>query len=209
MKRPVLAALGLTIVASCVTAITLGLLSVKHALTHAHPSHVHAPLPPGQAATLRAAIAIMRERHLNADAALAATLLRQAKWQAAAPDDFYLTQAERGGDTPYAYTLADGKTIIGVFLAPRFFTEVTPPARAALMIHELGHVRAYLQTGRSDEFDGYKHEYDANAKLGLTERDGLPYFAMLDGVTQYVLPRAPEYRNRADIRAYLAQSNQM
>ena len=30
---------------------------------------------------------------------------------------------------------------------------------------------------------------------------------MLDGVTQYVLPRAPAYKNRPDIQAYLAQSN--
>ena len=29
---------------------------------------------------------------------------------------------------------------------------------------------------------------------------------MLDGVTQYVLPRAPAYKTRPDIKAYLAQS---
>ena len=74
------------------------------------------------------------------------------------------------------------------------------------MIHEMGHVRAYLKTGRSEEYDGYKREYDTHARLGLTERDGLTYFALLDGVTEYVLPRAPAYKSRPDIKAYLAQS---
>ena len=119
-----------------------------------------------------------------------------------------MAQAERAGDTPFAYTLAHGTTISAVVLAPRFFTDTTPTARAALMIPDMGHVRAYLSAGRSEEYDGYKREYDAHARLGLTERDGLTYFALLDGVTQYVLPRAPAYKNRPDIRAYLAQSLQ-
>jgi hypothetical protein len=30
---------------------------------------------------------------------------------------------------------------------------------------------------------------------------------MLDGVTEYVVPRAPAYKNFADVRGYIAQSS--
>ena len=205
MKPPILAALGLTLATACIAGITLGLLSVRRP----HAPSSYPALTAEQSATLRAAMTRMQHQGLPDDDALATTLLRQGKWHPGLPIDPYLTQAEQSGDTPYAYTLADGKKIIAVVLAPRFFTETTAPARAALMAHELGHVRAYLQTGHSDEYDGYKHEYDTHARLGLTERDGLPYFAMLDGVVEYVLPRAPAYKNRPDMKAFLSESGNL
>jgi len=206
VRRPVLAALGVLVFAACLAGLTLGLLAVRRALPPAARSA--APLTAAQTTALRAAITLLRKRGLAGDASLAAALLQQGKWHAAGPDDPSLAQAEHAGGTPYAYTLADGKKIVAVVLAPRFFGEATPTARAALMVHEMGHVRAYLKTGRSDEYDGYRREYDTHAQLGLTARDGLPYWAMLDGVTQYVLPRAPAYKSRPDVKAFLAQSGE-
>ena len=203
MKKPLLATFAAFIVIACLVGLTLGIVSVKRALI---PARTDRPLAASQTAAVLTAISLIQRRGLAADAALATTLRQQGKWRAASPSDVYIAQAERGGDTPFAYTLAHGTAIVAVVLAPRFFTDTTPTARAALMIHEMGHVRAYLTTGRSGEYDGYKREYDTYARLGLTERDGLTYFAMLDGVAQYVLPRAPAYKTRPDIKAYLAQS---
>jgi hypothetical protein len=135
--------------------------------------------------------------------------MSQGIWVRAFPNDRYLKTAEQNGDTPYAYTLSAGKHPSAIVLAPRFFTEsLTMPSRASLMIHEMGHYEAYVATGKSDEYDGYKTQYDAAQKLGLGESDGLIYFMMLDGVTQYVVPRDPSYGRKADVQKYARESNQ-
>jgi hypothetical protein len=144
----------------------------------------------------------MRTQGLKAQADLALKLEKQGIWRAASPSDLYITEAELQGDTPYAYTLSPGFHPIAIVLAKRFFDEATPTGRAAVMIHEMGHYSAYIKFGRSTEYDGYKVEYDTHAKLSLTERDGLVYFSMLDGVDQYVVPRDPKYKNYADIRQF-------
>jgi hypothetical protein len=71
------------------------------------------------------------------------------------------------------------------------------------MVHELGHYKAYVKSGRSDEFDGYKAEYDSRHKLGLSEKDGLVYFAMLDGTAEYVAPRDKGYAANPDLKQFL------
>ena len=204
MKKPWFSVIIAVLVAAGLLGITLGALSLKRALL---PGRSDLPLTPAQAAAVQAALTLMRQRGLTSDAAFGTMLLRQGQWRAASATDAYLAQSERSGDTPYAYTLADGKRIEAVVLAPRFFTETTPLGRAALMIHEMGHVRAYQKTGQSTEYDGYKREYDTHSQLGLTDADGLVYWSMLDGVVEYVVPRAPAYKNRPDVQDYLKQSS--
>jgi hypothetical protein len=142
----------------------------------------------------------------RSEATQATQIERIGLWHAASPTDGYLKRAEQAGDTPFAYTLSSGHHPSAIVLAPRFFTETTPTARAALMIHEMGHYRAYVQTGHSDEYDGYKAEYDTHTKLGLGESDGLTYFSMLDGVVENVAPRLPVYKTYPDVQGYIQQS---
>jgi hypothetical protein len=127
-------------------------------------------------------------------------------------DDTYFSQEEQNGDTPYAYTLPTEPTMarpfgpqtpIVIVLAPRWF-DTTTRAQASLLVHEAGHWKAYLKSGMSDEYDGYKAQYDANAYIGLAQSDGLPYFCMLDGVAENVVKRAPEYAKRPDVADYIA-----
>jgi hypothetical protein len=151
----------------------------------------------------------MRSKGLSSWADQADSLLKKGRWKAALGNDPYIAGAEKAGDTPYAYTLPDDKhphSPVEIVLAARFFSEADPTAKAALMVHEMGHWRAFVATGKSDEYDGYKAEYDTHKQLGFGETDGVPYFAMLDGATQYVVPRAPQYKNFPDIKDYIAQS---
>ena len=163
------------------------------------------PLTSDQQKLVDDAVARMQAVGLVDDARLAKDLLAKKIWKAATVDDQYLKDSEKAGFTPYAYTLSDGKQPSAIVLGPRYFTEATPNGRSALMIHELGHYRAYVATGKSDETDGYKVEYDTHAKLGLTESDGLVYFSMLDGVEEYVVPKFPVYKTYADVKAYMNQ----
>lgn len=140
---------------------------------------------------------------------LSERLAARGIWVKATPDDVYLKQAEKNGDTPYAYTLSSGKSPSAIVLASRFFTEdLSPASRASLMVHEMGHYEAYVATGKSDEFDGYKTQYDVAKKLGLSETDGIIYFMMLDGVEEYVVPRDHSYADKPDVKAYMAESKQ-
>jgi hypothetical protein len=203
MNKTSVTVLITVLIAACLTGIVLGGLALRRALV---PARSDQALTSDQTSTVRAAFTLMRSRGLTTDAAFGTSLLAQGKWRAASPHDTYIAYAERDGDTPFAYTLADGKHIEAVVFAPRFFTETTPTARAAVMIHEMGHCRAYLQTGQSTEYDGYKREYDTHAQLGLSERDGLVYWSMLDGVVEYVVPRDPSYKTRPDVQNYIKQA---
>jgi len=164
-------------------------------------------LSTSQTAQLQSEIVMMKKAGLNDDSKLAARLLAQGIWQASAPDDAYLKGAEADGDTPFAYTLSSGHHPSAIVLAPRFFTDATDIGRAAFMIHEMGHYRAYVATGKSTEFDGYKAEYDKAKQIGLSDKDGIVYFGMLDGVGEYVVPIDKSYANKPDIKAYLNDSN--
>lgn len=189
---------------ACVGVIVSGLLALAR---DAQPTHTDRPLTHAEASAIDAAIGLMRRQRLLNEATLATEIERKGQWRAAREGDRYLVQAEKNGDTPYAYTLANGHHPTAVVLAPRFFTDTTPTGRAALLLHEMGHYRAYVRTGRSDEFDGYKAEYDANEKLRLSKDDGLVYFSMLDGVAEYVAPRLPAYKKFPDVKGYIDQSN--
>lgn len=203
MKKPlILALLAAFILLSAVT--IFGVVTVARSLA---PKRTDRKLLAGETATVRAAVARMRQATLADEAARAETLATAGLWRAATGSDPYLKQAEASDGTPFAYTLADGRKVQAVVLAPRFFTETTPNGRAALMIHELGHVKAYQSIGKSDEFDGYKLQYDTHTKLGLGERDSLVYFSMLDGVVEYVAPRLPTYKSRPDVKDFLAQTS--
>ena len=208
MSRPLwknLLALGLTALVLIATGITVfSVFAIARALNLPRSDR---PLRGSEADAVRAAILLMRTRGLPQEAALAAQIDRRGLWRAASPDDRYLKGSEQAGDTPFAYTLSSGHHPCAIVLAPRFFTDTTPTARAALMIHEMGHYRAYVQTGRSTEFDGYKAEYDTHAKLGLGETDSLTYFSMLDGVQEFVAPRLPVYKTYPDVADYIKQSN--
>lgn len=171
-------------------------------------SQIGQPLTSAQAKTVSDAIALMRKKGLGTWADQAATLNKAGQWKAAKPDDPYLAASEKAGDTPFAYTLPDDKhphSPIEIVLAPRFFTDADPTAEAALMIHEMGHWRAFVKNGSSTEYDGYKTEYDTHKQLGFGEDDGLAYWAMLDGVVQYVVPKAPAYKNYPDVKSYIEQ----
>jgi hypothetical protein len=204
LKKPVPTLMLVLLVATCLAGITLGALSLRHAF---FPSRSDQSLTTDQTTMVQAALTLMQSRGLTEDAAFGTNLLNQGIWRAASSTDTYIAQAERAGDTPYAYTLAEGKHIFAVVLAPRFFTETTPTGRAAVMIHEMGHVRAYQATGHSTEYDGYKREYDTHKQLGLTDADGLVYWSMLDGVVENVVPRDPSYKHKPDVKDYIAQSN--
>jgi hypothetical protein len=160
-------------------------------------------LTPQQRTVVVSALQLIQSRGLTADAELGQRLLKRGVWRAALPDDIYITGAEKAGDTPFAYTLSPGYKPVAIVLAARFFTETTAIGRAALMVHELGHYKAYVKSGRSDEFDGYKAEYDSRHKLGLSEKDGLVYFAMLDGTAEYVAPRDKGYAANPDLKQFL------
>lgn len=167
--------------------------------------HIGQPLTADQEKTVEDAVAKMTSSGLVDDGKLGKDLLARHIIKAARPDDQYMAYSEKSGDTPYAYTLSAGKTPSAIVLADRFFTQTTQTGRAALLVHEFGHYRAYVATGRSDEVDGYKAEYDKHAKLGLTDADGLVYFSMLDGVVQYVVPKYPAYKNYPDVNKYINQ----
>ncbi len=154
------------------------------------------------------AIGIMRDHHLSSQAKMASVLLAQGKWLAASSTDRYMAQAEKSGDTPFAYTLPDDahpKRPIAIVLASRFFDQADSTARAALMIHEMGHWLAFEHTGKSTEYDGYKAEYDTHRQLGLTDQDGLTYFAMLDGVVENVVPIDKSYKQKPDVKQFEEQ----
>lgn len=189
---------------ACAGVIASGLLALARAPT---PQRTDRALSDTEDGAIQAAVALLRQQKLAPEAALAVRIERRGQWRAATPDDPYLKQAEQNGDTPFAYTLADGHRPTAIVLAPRFFADTTPAARAALIIHEMAHYQAYVTAGRSDEFDGYKAEYDTHDKLGLGESDGLTYFAMLDGVVEYVVPRDPSYKKRPDVKGYMESGN--
>ncbi|MGO8674212.1 MAG: hypothetical protein ACLQVD_22970 [Capsulimonadaceae bacterium] len=170
------------------------------------PPAIGTALTANQAGVVTAAIALMSRCGLVGDAALASNLLQRGIWKAARPDDPFLSASEKSGDTPYAYTLPHDKSPTAIVLGPRFFVEATPIGQAALMLHEMGHYRAFVRTGMSTETDGYKAEFDTHGRIGLTERDGLVYFSMLDGVVQYVVPEFPVYKQNPEVKAYMAMS---
>jgi len=173
--------------------------------TPSEPTVVGQPLASDQLASVQSALDTMKSVGLSDDSKLGSELLSKHILKAATPDDVYFKQSEKEGNTPYAYTLSDGKQPSAIVLAPRFFSEATPTGRAALLIHEFGHYRAYVATGKSDEVDGYKVEYDEHNQLGLSETDGLVYFSMLDGVVEYVIAKYPKYKGYADVKAYNSQ----
>ena len=184
--------------------IALALLSISIA-SSSQDAPAGRVLSPDESTKVRATVRIMADAKLSALSTLAAALLSSGKIFAAAKDDPWFASAESSGDTPYAYTMPDSshpRQPTAIVLAPRYFA-ATPRAQAALLIHELGHWQAFRARGSSTEFDGYKLEYDTASRIGLTERDGLTYFAMLDGVVQYVVPRAPAYAKRADVAEYI------
>jgi hypothetical protein len=202
-KSPLLLSLmALLIVGAGITIFSV--LAIARALKP--PPRVDHALNAEESKTIEDAIALMRTRGLTSEATQATQIERIGLWHAASPTDGYLKRAEQAGDTPFAYTLSSGHHPSAIVLAPRFFTETTPTARAALMIHEMGHYRAYVQTGHSDEYDGYKAEYDTHTKLGMGESDGLTYFSMLDGVVENVAPRLPVYKTYPDVQGYIQQS---
>jgi len=178
--------------------LTLSLVALAHA-----DSVPGTALNKQQTAIVTDALQLMRSRGITGDAELGAKLLGHGLWRAAAPDDIYIGQAEKAGDTPFAYTLSPGKKPIAIILASRFFDQTTSLGRAALLIHEMGHYKAYVKIGFSDEYDGYKEEYDNYPKLGLSEKDGLVYFAMLDGTAEYVAPRDKSYAANPDLKQFL------
>ena len=162
-------------------------------------------LSPAQQASVESAIGLMKSKGLISFVKLATQIDNAGKWRAALPDDQYLAASQSSGDTPYAYTLPDSAhphQPIAVVLAPRFFGEADQRAEAALMIHEMGHWMAFVKTGQSTEYDGYKTEFDNHKKIGLTSDDGLTYFSMLDGVEQNVVPRDKSYAKQPEIIAY-------
>ncbi|MCW3062494.1 MAG: hypothetical protein JWQ02_4315 [Capsulimonas sp.] len=161
------------------------------------------PMTATERAMVTKAAELMAKKGLKEEATLTTSLLGKGIWRSATDTDIYMKQAEQDGGTPYAYTLSEGKNPSAIVLAPRFFNETTETARASLMLHELGHYRVYVKTGRSDETDGYKAQYDENKKLGMGEESSLPYFAMLDGVVEYVVPKYPEYKNFSDVKGYM------
>ncbi len=199
-----------TIVFVCVFCLTglgamlLGVVAVSHLL---RPQRTDRPLTASEKSTVQDAVTLIHQHGLTMQSELAEQLMTKGIWRAATDQDPYLKASEKNGDTPFAYTLSSGKHPRAIVLAPRFFTETTPTARAALMLHEMGHYQAYVRTGRSDEYDGYKAEYDTHTQIGLTEDDSLTYFAMLDGVVEYVIPRDKSYKSRPDVQAYIAESS--
>jgi hypothetical protein len=164
------------------------------------------PLSQSQREEVAAGIALIQSKGLTTDAALATQLLQQGIWRAASPKDAYIRMAEDGGDTPFAYTLSGGHHPEAIVLAARFFDQsTTDTGRAALMIHEMGHYRAYVMNGKSTEYDGYKAEYDKSKRLGLSDKDGMVYFGMLDGVAEYVVPFDSSYGKKPDVKNYMDQ----
>ncbi|HEY3331210.1 MAG TPA: hypothetical protein VGK19_14370 [Capsulimonadaceae bacterium] len=170
------------------------------------------PLNANERASIAAAVMLLTERDCKEWARAVIELQRGASVRVALPQDIYIATEEKNDGTPYAYTLPDesprkrgAKSVrpIAIVLAPRFFT-ATPASQAALLVHECAHWRAYLIRGASDEYDGYKAEYDAAMKIGLDESDGLPYFSLIDGVVENVIKRNPEYRDKANVKAYMA-----
>jgi len=180
----------------------IGIYVSARALNPARPG---LPLTSDQRTMVVQAVDLMRRKGLDGQADLADSLLSRGIWRAAGPTDAYLKQSEASGDTPYAYTLSSGHTPSAIVLGPRFFNTInnTTAGCAAVMIHEMGHYQAYVKTGKSTEYDGYKAEYDTHNRIGLSPADGLVYFSMLDGVAEYVVPRDQSYRAKPDIADYL------
>jgi hypothetical protein len=173
--------------------------------SHLGSSQAGRPLTTEERKTVMEAIGVMAVHGLPDQAKLADDLLTRHMWRAALPNDEYLAVSEKQGYTPYAYTLSDGKHPNAIVLGPKYFKEADTVGRASLMLHEMGHYMAYIRTGRSDEVDGYKAQYDTHTKIGLSERDGLVYFSMLDGVEQYVIAKYPKYAQFPDVKAYIKQ----
>lgn len=197
-RRVILAIVLIIIVTACITGYCV--LKTKGA-----PGK---PLNADQRKAIIEAAALMSSHGLKEDAELTKQLLEKKKLFAAGDNDPYLGETEKNGFTPYAYTLSDNKNPSGIVMAPRFFTmETSPLGRASLLIHELAHYRAYVATGKSDEVDGYRAQYDKSKKLGLSEMDGLVYWSMLDGVQLYVVPKYPEYKNYKDVKDYIDQDS--
>ena len=169
------------------------------------PARSDRPLSDSEAGQVQTSITILHKQGLSDDEKLAITLLKTGLWRAATPQDVFMKEAQAEGDTPFAYTLSNGHHPSAIVLASRFFTDTTDTGRAAIMIHEMGHYRAYVSHGQSTEYDGYKAEYDKSKKLGLSERDGLVYFGMLDGVVEYVVPVDKSYAKQADVKGYMDQ----
>lgn len=198
---------GIALIPIVLVSVIAGCGWAAGALKHNGPAGK--PLSPDEQSVLSDCAKYMDQHDLAHYSSLARSLMSRGIWLHAAPDDRFLKASEQNGDTPYAYTLSGGKHPSAIVLAPRFFTEsLTTASRASLMIHEMGHYEAYVATGKSDEYDGYKTQYDAAHKLGLSEKDGLIYFMMLDGVTQYVVPRDPSYGRKADVQEYVKESSQ-
>jgi hypothetical protein len=173
------------------------------------PLRAGLPLTTDQQATVLAAATLLREKKLIRVAGMVASLTSSGRMSAATSDDQYIAAAQRSGDTPFAYTLPDDLNPhhpIAIVLASRFFDQTTPTARASILTHEIGHWSAYLKHGKSDEYDGYKAQFDTHRQLGLTERDGLTYFMMLDGVVEYVVPRDCRYANMPEVKAYMSET---
>jgi hypothetical protein len=194
-----------------ITLLIIGLLI----LSSCHSSGISTSPPgqnltPTQLASVKSALTLIRNAGLKTYADLGDNLLAQNQWQAALPNDPFIAQAEKGGDTPFAYTLPDNshpKQPIAIILAGRFFIDADPTAQAALMVHELGHWMAFQRQGSSTEYDGYKAEFDSHKALGLTSADGLVYTFMLDGVDQYVVPIDKSYAKNPEVAEYIKESS--
>lgn len=202
MNKPVIIALA----AFVLVFGSVGYLAYKVLAGSVESSRSDRPLSATEAQQVQTSITIMQKQGLKDDEKLATSLLKTGIWRAATPDDLYMKGAEAQGDTPFAYTLSDGRHPSAIVLASRFFTDTTDTGRAAIMIHEMGHYRAYEAHGQSTEYDGYKAEYDKSKQLGLSEKDGLVYFGMLDGVVEYVVPIDKSYAKQANVKAYMDQS---
>jgi hypothetical protein len=168
------------------------------------------PLTSTQHDAVKSALAKMQSSGLTSYAKLGNELDSQGKWMFASPNDPYIAQSQKSGDTPFAYTLPDSahpKQPVAIVLAPRFFTDADPTAQAALMVHELGHWMAFQRKGSSTEYDGYKTEFDTHKQLGLTEADNPIYIYMLDGVSEYVVPVDKSYAKQPEVAAYIKESS--
>ncbi len=196
--------------------VTLSIATLLVCLAHATADSV-SDLP-GRCPTKAEAAAVLNatkylyERKANAWANLIRLIDKAGKIRVGTDDDTYFAQETKNGDTPYAYTLPTEPTLarpfgpqfpVAIVLAPKWF-DTSLRSRASLLVHEAGHWKAYLVKGLSDEYDGYKAQYDANPLIGLDQSDSLPYFCMLDGVAENVVKRAPEYGKKPDVADYIA-----
>ena len=61
-----------------------------------------------------------------------------------------------------------------------------------------------VEIGVMPNMDVAKAEYDSYPRLGLSDKDGLVYFSMLDGTAEYVVPRDKTYAKRSDLKQFLS-----